>query len=151
MTVSNPPSGGHTWIDRTLKPPGPTLCFFCPTTALSTWLVFLFFFFSSRRRHTRLQGDWSSDVCSSDLLRMWNGRAVAHRAIAFSKNRQDPERPRMDRAWTTGNGSVSLRSHSCEKECVFTPLHAHPPSQRRAQADHQNRPLAPQRTSRRSG
>src|SRR5256885_11928496 len=24
-------------------------------------------FFSSRRRHTRLQGDWSSDVCSSDL------------------------------------------------------------------------------------
>src|SRR2546426_9517372 len=30
-------------------------------------LVFVFFFFSSRRRHTRLQGDWSSDVCSSDL------------------------------------------------------------------------------------
>src|SRR3989454_6468481 len=28
----------------------------------------LFFFFSSRRRHTRLQGDWSSDVCSSDLF-----------------------------------------------------------------------------------
>src|SRR5256885_8792516 len=29
---------------------------------------FVLFFFSSRRRHTRLQGDWSSDVCSSDLL-----------------------------------------------------------------------------------
>src|SRR3989454_9692469 len=29
--------------------------------------VSVFFFFSSRRRHTRLQGDWSSDVCSSDL------------------------------------------------------------------------------------
>src|SRR5256885_7581990 len=28
----------------------------------------VFFFFSSRRRHTRLQGDWSSDVCSSDLI-----------------------------------------------------------------------------------
>src|SRR5580658_7476544 len=28
---------------------------------------YCFFFFSSRRRHTRLQGDWSSDVCSSDL------------------------------------------------------------------------------------
>src|SRR5438477_830434 len=26
-----------------------------------------FFFFSSRRRHTRLTCDWSSDVCSSDL------------------------------------------------------------------------------------
>src|SRR5688500_19432977 len=29
--------------------------------------MFFFFFFSGRRRHTRLQGDWSSDVCSSDL------------------------------------------------------------------------------------
>src|SRR5699024_6713379 len=28
---------------------------------------FLFFFFSSRRRHTRSKRDWSSDVCSSDL------------------------------------------------------------------------------------
>src|SRR5436305_11164425 len=27
----------------------------------------LFFFFSSRRRHTRCGRDWSSDVCSSDL------------------------------------------------------------------------------------
>src|SRR6266480_6783081 len=30
---------------------------------------FFLFFFSSRRRHTRLTCDWSSDVCSSDLLR----------------------------------------------------------------------------------
>src|SRR5436853_4791100 len=29
-----------------------------------------FFFFSSRRRHTRCLSDWSSDVCSSDLLSM---------------------------------------------------------------------------------
>src|SRR3982751_7005563 len=29
---------------------------------------FFFFFFSSRRRHTRSDRDWSSDVCSSDLL-----------------------------------------------------------------------------------
>src|SRR5207248_102258 len=29
--------------------------------------VSFFFFFSSRRRHTRSYGDWSSDVCSSDL------------------------------------------------------------------------------------
>src|SRR5690606_34632627 len=29
---------------------------------------FLFFFFSSRRRHTRFSRDWSSDVCSSDLF-----------------------------------------------------------------------------------
>src|SRR5207302_2976703 len=31
--------------------------------SLSAW----FFFFSSRRRHTRFSRDWSSDVCSSDL------------------------------------------------------------------------------------
>src|SRR6266853_4344294 len=30
--------------------------------------IFFFFFFSSRRRHTRFDCDWSSDVCSSDLL-----------------------------------------------------------------------------------
>src|SRR5258708_20007339 len=30
--------------------------------------VCFLFFFSSRRRHTRGSGDWSSDVCSSDLL-----------------------------------------------------------------------------------
>src|SRR5690606_40810409 len=28
---------------------------------------YIFFFFSSRRRHTRFSRDWSSDVCSSDL------------------------------------------------------------------------------------
>src|SRR5205809_7053369 len=30
--------------------------------------LFFFFFFSSRRRHTRCSRDWSSDVCSSDLV-----------------------------------------------------------------------------------
>src|SRR5207249_9164544 len=31
-------------------------------------LFYFFFFFSSRRRHTRSKRDWSSDVCSSDLV-----------------------------------------------------------------------------------
>src|SRR5256886_2887170 len=40
---------------------------------MAGWLVWscydvLFFFFSSRRRHTRFDCDWSSDVCSSDLV-----------------------------------------------------------------------------------
>src|SRR5574341_2441249 len=35
-----------------------------------------FFFFSSRRRHTRLVGDWSSDVCSSDLEAAEELRAI---------------------------------------------------------------------------
>src|SRR5882762_10940600 len=30
-------------------------------------MLSVFFFFSSRRRHTRFKCDWSSDVCSSDL------------------------------------------------------------------------------------
>src|SRR5207249_7704553 len=33
---------------------------------------FYFFFFSSRRRHTRSKRDWSSDVCSSDLEKIWD-------------------------------------------------------------------------------
>src|SRR2546421_6858150 len=36
-------------------------------TALLISHVAVFFFFSSRRRHTRSDRDWSSDVCSSDL------------------------------------------------------------------------------------
>src|SRR5256885_8845100 len=40
------------------------LCFSlaCIPDVISAWNIF----FSSRRRHSRLQGDWSSDVCSSD-------------------------------------------------------------------------------------
>src|SRR5260370_36995539 len=42
------------------------------------------FFFSSRRRHTRFKCDWSSDVCSSDLLmRLGAAKAVAGRAFPF--------------------------------------------------------------------
>src|SRR5437016_6714558 len=43
----------------------------CGITALciSGFLLSVVFFFSSRRRHTRLVSDWSSDVCSSDLER----------------------------------------------------------------------------------
>src|SRR2546430_3905904 len=43
----------------------------CKTTANKVLMVkvgMCFFFFSSRRRHTRFDCDWSSDVCSSDLL-----------------------------------------------------------------------------------
>src|SRR5260221_9006191 len=41
-----------------------------------------FFFFSSRRRHTRSLCDWSSDVCSSDLkLFMCSGCAGAHEEL----------------------------------------------------------------------
>src|SRR5256884_6372591 len=37
------------------------------TSTLGMRVESLYFFFSSRRRHTRCSRDWSSDVCSSDL------------------------------------------------------------------------------------
>src|SRR5256885_16749689 len=46
-----------------------------------------FFFVSSRRRHTRLQGDWSSDVCSSDLSTK-RTRRVKLRAILAAPHRR---------------------------------------------------------------
>src|SRR2546426_1190418 len=53
-------------------------------------VLFCFFFFSSRRRHTRLQGDWSSDVCSSDLL----GDALLGTLRAGTAARGGPGLPR---------------------------------------------------------
>src|SRR6266436_3354377 len=42
-------------------------------------MTYLFlFFFSSRRRHTRCSRDWSSDVCSSDLVANTDARNLAH-------------------------------------------------------------------------
>src|SRR5262249_28480864 len=45
------------------------------------WLCLLLFFFSSRRRHTRLVSDWSSDVCSSDLQRVVRALSVHGRPM----------------------------------------------------------------------
>src|SRR5690349_24982143 len=39
--------------------------------------ILVFFFFSSRRRHTRSLRDWSSDVCSSDLIEVNPGEGIA--------------------------------------------------------------------------
>src|SRR6267142_3033290 len=44
----------------------------------------VFFFFSSRRRHTRLTCDWSSDVCSSDLSLAEVCAAHPDRFVAFA-------------------------------------------------------------------
>src|SRR5256885_13200078 len=56
----------------------------------------ILFFFSSRRRHTRLQGDWSSDVCSSDLLRSLVGllpEAQATKEVPKQKEPASAKRP----------------------------------------------------------
>src|SRR5256885_15207648 len=59
----------------------------------------ILFFFSSRRRHTRLQGDWSSDVCSSDL-----DQVAIHRVNApEGKAEFGPANPRGQRAHITSS------------------------------------------------
>src|SRR5437879_13218245 len=54
----------------------------------SSFARVFFFFFSSRRRHTRYIGDWSSDVCSSDLRRR------ASRPSPSARRAAPPPRPR---------------------------------------------------------
>src|SRR6266446_8268127 len=61
----------------------------------------IFFFFSSRRRHTRLQGDWSSDVCSSDLLRWLSDRQRPDGSWAFSA-------PVPEASWATGIATLAM-------------------------------------------
>src|SRR5262249_58581594 len=59
--------------------------YFCPPASRNIILsVCTSFFFSSRRRHTRLVSDWSSDVCSSDL----NVRSIDAKAAETAAQRQ---------------------------------------------------------------
>src|SRR5688572_33123098 len=74
------------------------------------------FFISSRRRHTRFDCDWSSDVCSSDLrelrsilvpdiqprIRVKNGLAVLYGdTLVNIIDASDPLRPRHVGTWNT--------------------------------------------------
>src|SRR5256885_12902005 len=98
--------------------------------------VGVLFFFSSRRRHTRLQGDWSSDVCSSDLL----ADEIRHVAIEVDGPRrrddhevdflplQDPVAVvREERVDWTGDQKIDERSEERRvgKECRsrWSPYH----------------------------
>src|SRR3989454_5029576 len=78
-----------------------------------------FFFFSSRRRHTRLQGDWSSDVCSSDLGAAARGTGTTTRSPTCSW-RDSPPR------WSS-RSTPSCRGTSPFPSC----LAGTPPSSRR--------------------
>src|SRR5260221_9258819 len=49
-----------------------------------SYAYFCFFFFSSRRRHTRSLCDWSSDVCSSDLARPAAARRRVRKTRAWA-------------------------------------------------------------------
>src|SRR2546426_10554922 len=92
-----------------------------------------FFFFSSRRRHTRLQGDWSSDVCSSDLgSHAAGGRAggeglvIAALGLLAALQGAPPDvTARVDRARLTAGEELRLtvraRSRTAEPVTVVLP------------------------------
>src|SRR5256885_445509 len=84
------------------------------------WRCCSFFFFSSRRRHTRLQGDWSSDVCSSDL-----SAVAAARLPPLLSNTFNVPGTASDRART-----ILARSFGERPDGVFTVVFRVPPSQR---------------------
>src|SRR6266542_6300729 len=66
----------------------------------------LFFFFSSRRRHTRCYRDWSSDVCSSDLY-------VGDGGTSFGTGRRDEkgQSSPLDRGETRMDEATLRRIH----------------------------------------
>src|SRR2546430_6883445 len=70
----------------------------------SCTLVFLFFF-SSRRRHTRFDCDWSSDVCSSDLI----DDASTDRSRALLESYRDPRIRLLFNHTNLGQGATRNR------------------------------------------
>src|SRR5205809_5057162 len=62
----------------------------------------IFFFFSSRRRHTRCRRDWSSDVCSSDLGSLGSVSDFPDRDLnsedLSAKSETEPREPERDLA-----------------------------------------------------
>src|SRR5687768_18425613 len=77
----------------------------------------MFFFFSSRRRHTRCSRDWSSDVCSSDLL---SGRYgdVTRMAQDREQSRQSLYREAGQVIDAVGGTAVRARIAELEQQVV---------------------------------
>src|SRR5690606_40305318 len=75
-------------------------------------LFFCFFFFSSRRRHTRFSRDWSSDVCSSDLAYENITWAINHQIPVLSGTTGWLERkPEIERLALSKGGSFFYASN----------------------------------------
>src|SRR5438046_5979222 len=62
-------------------------------------LFYFVFFFSSRRRHTRLVSDWSSDVCSSDLGGVLPGASDVRRSEDRQVRRRRTPHARLPHCW----------------------------------------------------
>src|SRR5207253_7557892 len=77
-----------------------------------------FFFFSSRRRHTRWPRDWSSDVCSSDLEMLWQYELSA-RPIDTPERRADLEHRLMAQAGLIADRTVQTEYRRFLRERLF--------------------------------
>src|SRR5437879_12665990 len=83
----------------------------------------MLFFFSSRRRHTRYIGDWSSDVCSSDLILPRSFRQVEREGLELDgevdvlepdvARQADPGRREVEHGLDPGE----IGRASCREEC----------------------------------
>src|SRR5207247_6845889 len=77
-----------------------------------------FFFFSSRRRHTRSTRDWSSDVCSSDLGFPFVSRTRTRtRRIRF---RQFPARYSVESPVLSGATAKRERQIQLGSSCIYS-------------------------------
>src|SRR6266536_4993861 len=75
-------------------------------------LLTVFFFFSSRRRHTSSTRDWSSDVCSSDLLVDDADAAASQPVIGARETLDGPEPAQHEIAEGAGDEfAVGLEKH----------------------------------------
>src|SRR2546430_12453667 len=75
--------------------------------------VYVLFFFSSRRRHTRFDCDWSSDVCSSDLSLSSLENSLmpeTEEFVATGRRKTSVARIRM----TPGTGKIDINGRSFE-------------------------------------
>src|SRR5260370_37921359 len=77
----------------------------------------IFFFFSSRRRHTRFKCDWSSDVCSSDLMI----RRPPRSTISLFVFRVHHSSPRRGRRWFSTRSEERRVGKECRSR--WSPYH----------------------------
>src|SRR5436190_22599849 len=83
----------------------------------------MFFFFSSRRRHTRSLCDWSSDVCSSDLSVNSRTRLMMFRGPwdAREWTNYHPDAERLFTDWANGlNSYVATHADNLPVEFKLT-------------------------------
>src|SRR5262249_57176058 len=82
-------------------------------------LAMRLFFFSSRRRHTRLVSDWSSDVCSSDLSIPACGNRRPHdRASPRGARDRGAGGVRSFRSWEIGRASCRESVDPCGRDLM---------------------------------